>query len=305
VEHPRAGIVTINWNGLNDTVACVTSLLALSYPAFHVVIVENGSQNDEASRLTERFAGDRRVTVIRNPRNDGYAEGNNVGIRNARSAGWDDCIWIVNNDATVDPAALDHLISAAHATPNVGVVSSTILYPDKRTAYALGGGTLNMWTGIDRLIGARQPWDRSRPPIRIDYVSGASFFISRAALDTLVGFDPDYFLYSEEADFCVRARRAGFALAYASRSVVIHQSAKSVGHLSATYVYYFLRNKYVLMRKQAHWYQWPTWFLTFSGYYGLGYIVLLVVRRRWSTLPIVARAIRDSIARRWGYQKIS
>ncbi len=202
---PRVGIVTINWNGIDDTVACVESLLALTYPSFHVFIVDNGSGNDEASRLNERFTGDPRVTVIRNPRNDGYAEGNNIGIRRARSSGWDDYVWIVNNDAAVDPAALDHLIGAAGDAANVGVVGSTILYPDKRTAYALGGGTLNLWTGIDRLIGARRIWDRTTQPKRIDYVSGASFCISRAALDRLVGFDPDYFLYSEEADFCVRA----------------------------------------------------------------------------------------------------
>lgn len=299
----QVGIITINWNGYDDTVACVRSLLALKYEAFHVYIVDNQSVNNEADNLRDIFLHDRRVTVIHNARNDGYAGGNNVGFQRARADGWADFLWLVNNDATVDPLALTELVSVAKVAANIGVVGSTILYSDRKYIYALGGGQINMWTGIDRLFSARQPWPSSYRPTRFDYVSGASFFITAPALDILRGFDADYFLYSEEADLCLRAKKAGLALAYAPQSIVYHQSAKSTGHLSPTYIYYFLRNKFLLMHKQTPWWHWPTWILSTFFYYGLGFYFLLLRRGRVKTLTFVNQALSDGLRFRGGTRK--
>lgn len=300
LEHNRIGIITINWNGIEDTIECVNSLLRLSENTFHIYVVDNNSDNDEAMKLIETFKAISKVTIIRNKNNDGYAEGNNVGIRRAIADGWTDYFWLVNNDAIVDPNALTELLAVAEANSHIGIVGSTIMYPDKKTVYALGGGSINMWTGIDRLYGARRRYQADHPPQRFNYISGASFFIRRNVFDALNGFDADYFLYSEEADFCLQAVKHGYRLGYAPRSFVYHKSAQSTKHLSPTYIYYFIRNKILLMHKRAHWWNRPSWLFTVFAYYGLGCCFKLVLHWRWRDISNVYEAFRDGMSQRWG-----
>ena len=106
---PRVFAIVLNWNGLEDTLRCVESLGRTSYQPLTVLVVDNGSRVSPRERLTAAGAA---VELIENPRNLGYAGGNNVGIRIALERGAD-FVWILNNDALVEPETLSRLIDTA------------------------------------------------------------------------------------------------------------------------------------------------------------------------------------------------
>ena len=188
---------------------------------------------------------------------------------------------------------------------NIGLVGSTILYPDRKTIYALGGGTFNAWSGIDHLCGAHTTFQPLlEPPINLTYISGAALYITQRGLTACPGFDSDYFLYCEELDLALRISRAELRLTYAPLAVVIHDSAATTGHMSATYVYYFLRNRLLLLRKRLPWYHWPTYAAVYVGYYVLGFMVILTLKRKMVLWRYILQAVADFFRHRWGYQTL-
>ena len=81
LTEPRVAILILNWNGLEDTTECLQSLQKVSYSNYEVVVVDNGSEGDEAAVLREKFGGS--IHLLENDKNEGFAEGNNIGMRYA------------------------------------------------------------------------------------------------------------------------------------------------------------------------------------------------------------------------------
>lgn len=295
---PHVVIITVNWNGLTDTIACVETLLNQTHTSRTIIVVDNASQNDQAGALTARFG--QQIVVLRNPTNAGYTGGNNTGISWAAERIAPDYYWLMNNDAVAEPTALSALLARAQAPNPPNILGSHIQYFGQPVVYCLGGGTYNPLTGRDRLRGARQPVASVRAPQHLDYISGCSLFFSAAVQRHLLGFDDAFFLYSEEVDFCLRATRAGFRLEYVSASLVQHKSAQSSRHLSPTYIYYFFRNKFLLVNKRSRWWQRPIARICIVFYYGIGFWWLTRNDRATPTLTLLLQAVSDVFRQRWG-----
>lgn len=301
-RNPLVAIILINWNGLNDTIECILSLQQQRYRSFRVVVVDNASTGNDLEQLRKRF-GDT-IVLLPNPQNDGFALGNNHGIEYAKNHFSPDYYWLLNNDTVVEPATLEALVQHANIHPHDGIIGSFIRYWGADRIYCLGGASFNQWTGIDKLYGAKLPLQRSFTPQRFSYISGCSMFLASRVLHDVKGFDPDYFLYSEEADFCFRARQYGHLLCYEPQSIVDHKVAQSSQYLSETYVYYFLRNKLLYMRKNTSWWHWPVYILVFFVYYCGGFLLLSFLHRRRPRLRVMMQALFDFFAHRWGRQEI-
>lgn len=132
---PNVAIITLNWNGLADTVECLTLLQSVTYPDFKVYVVDNGSDHDEAGEIERGFGGF--IGVVRNPENYGFAKGNNIGIAHALARGAD-YVLLLNNDTVVKPDFLDVLVDTAQAH-NAGIVGPKILYYNSDEISAAGG----------------------------------------------------------------------------------------------------------------------------------------------------------------------
>jgi GT2 family glycosyltransferase len=250
----RVYIIIVNWNGGQDTVECLESILRLSYPSFALVVCDNGSSDDspevikrwadshglcydelfsdEATHDSKRDA-DFPLVIIRSPVNLGFAGGNNVGIRYALARG--DCayVWLLNNDTVVDTDALTRLVERMEQQPTVGICGSTIrlyLNPDK--IQALGGGYYCSWIGLPWHYGRFKMWGKKinqrRAEMWMNYVEGASMLVNRKFVEEIGLMCEDYFLYFEEADWAVRAK-GRFELAYAPESIVYHKVGASIG----------------------------------------------------------------------------
>jgi GT2 family glycosyltransferase len=245
---PLVSIVILNWNGLEDTRECLKSLQNVPYPNRRIIVVDNGSEADEAAALRSEFQDS--VQVIESATNVGFAAGANLGIRQALNEGTDHVL-LLNNDTTVDPAFLTALVEAAEARPDAAAFCpKTYFYADPETIYSTGG-SVSVWTATAKQIGRgeRDSGQFDRVATR-DYADGVCMLIPRRALETVGLLDEDYFAYWEETDWCTRARANGLRCYYIPNARIWHKAARVQ---SPTNEYYFLyrRNALMFVRKRG------------------------------------------------------
>ena len=240
---PLVYILLLNYRGADDTVACLDSLRHLDYPSFRVMVIDNASPDDSVARFQARLAecpGE--FELILSSQNLGFSGGNNLGIRRAleeAGADADAYVWLLNNDTTVEPDSLTHLVQEAQKTG--GLAGSLLLYPDG--AYQQVGTRLNWWSG-----GAKgYPESAVSDGMRVETLSGASMLIPFAAFARVGLMDEHFFLYFEDGEFSLRCARKGFALTVATQSRVYHQEGATTGRKSLPTQYYFHRNRMRLL----------------------------------------------------------
>jgi GT2 family glycosyltransferase len=176
-----------------------------------VIVVDNGSTDGSTATLAA-LPG---VELIANDANLGFARGNNVAIGRLLDDGLE-FVWVLNNDTLVDPGTVRELLAVADADPRIGAVG-TVLYDMASPQHVLtwGGGRLDRWTGRTR--------DARAASDRVDYLTAASILLRATALRQVGLFDPRYFFTWEDVDLSTRLVDAGWRLAVAGKSRVLHR----------------------------------------------------------------------------------
>lgn len=261
---PRVHIILLNWNGWRDSLACLESLHALTYPNWTVTVVDNASTDDSVAYIRSRFP---EMDLLESNRNLGFAEGNNLGIRRALASGAD-YVWLLNNDTIVAPACLEPLIEAAEQQPAVGVVVPKIYYADPPRLIWYAGATYRPYFGQSIMSGFRELDDGTRYEAitEVPFVTGCALLAKRRVWEQVGLLDPDYFFGVEDLDFSLRAREAGWKCLLAPRSHIWHKvSASSGGSQSPLNAYFYARNRLLLMRRHGRWWHWPTFLAQFAA----------------------------------------
>lgn len=230
----------LNYKAATETIGCVESLLAHCPTLDHIVVVDNDSQDGSAQAFDhwreERALGN--VTVLANPENNGYAGGNNYGLRWAMANLQPRFFWIVNNDTYVDCDAFSPLLEALQKNQQQ-FVGSVVLSAASGDLECYGGGKLYPLLGKARLLGKGQTIEqmqemRQQP----DYLMGCSLAFPAALIERIGLMDESYFMYSEEVDWQFRARRFGISIQVVPQSRLFHYGSLSLGSRSAFYHYY-------------------------------------------------------------------
>jgi GT2 family glycosyltransferase len=267
-QAPMVVSVVINFRGLADTTRCVESLLASTYPAHRVVVVDNGSGNADADIIESRFG--ERIELLRARRNLGYGGGANLGIQWAirQHAGY---VWVLNNDTVITADAIDHLVLAMEASGWLGVTSPEIdapIGPDAPTGVWYAGGIVSLARAethhVHRTLG------RAPAVVVTGFVTGCAMFLRCEALEDAGVFWERLFLYWEDVDLSLRLRSAGWGLGVVPSATITHFGHGSVRSDIAER--YYFRNA-------------------------------ILVARRHGSLRVVARALTSlavRLARRWG-----
>jgi GT2 family glycosyltransferase len=240
---PLVYVIVLNWNGLEDTIACLESCRLISHDNVRLLVVDNGSSDGSEAALRERFPD---VELIQTGKNLGFTGGNNVGMRHALERGADDVI-LLNNDTIVDPAFVTELVRAARADAAAGMLVSKIYYHDAPDVLWYAGATFNSWLGhgVHRGHGERDEgqFDRVEETPR---PTGCAVMVTRELCVRVGLLSDDYFCYCEDLDWGLRARRAGFKVIYVPGSRVWHKVSRSTGgRRSAASLYYVVRNMFL------------------------------------------------------------
>jgi len=242
---PRVTIVVLNWNGLADTLECLESLVHLAYPDYEIVVADNGSTDGSVEVIRERFPS---VVLLENGENLGFAEGNNVGMRYALGAGAD-YVLLLNNDTVADPGFLTGLVEACEADAEIGVASPLIFSYDVPDEIWTAGAAINWANGATRRLRAGGRLHAGEPLFDVDFVSGCALLAKREAIEKVGLLDPDFYLYYEEVDWCVRAHARGYRVVCVPRARVWHKVSRSMGATCPLVSYYMSRNALLFLRK--------------------------------------------------------
>ncbi len=244
---PVAYIIILNWNNARDTIECVESCLKIQDPGIRVLIVDNGSSDGSEGILRSRFPD---VELIQTGSNLGFAEGNNVGIRHALAQGAQYVI-LLNNDTIVDPGFARHLIEAASADPSVGIATSKIYFYDRPDVIWYAGARMNLDTGYTWQIGYKEKDAGQHDQLReTAWACGCSMLITREVCEQTGLLDADFFCYSEDTDWSLRAKEAGYRVVFVPGSKIWHKISISTGGLSTgSSLYYVTRNNLLLLHR--------------------------------------------------------
>lgn len=247
---PTVVVVILNWNGRDDTLACLASATAIIYPNFRVIVVDNGSADDSVAAIRAAFP---EIEVIATGRNLGFAGGNNVGIKRSLEIG-SDYVLLLNNDAEVDPGILDAFVAAARQFPDAGVFSGKIYFHAEPSRIWYAGAQWNSGASRFDQIGEGMVDDgvSYSNPRETDYACGCAFFVPAGRLREVGLLDEDYFLYFEETDWCYRARKAGHPSVFVPDARVWHKVSVSFGGEGSPLALYFItRNRLLWARRHV------------------------------------------------------
>jgi GT2 family glycosyltransferase len=246
VSAPRVCVLILNRDRREDTLACLASLLPNPYPNLDVVLLDNASSDGSAAAV--RAAYPETVTVIETGGNLGYAAGNNVGLRWAREHAAD-YVLLLNEDTIVDPAFIARLVEVAEARPDAGFLGPLVYHHDEpRVIQSAGGAIAPDWRTYH--LGQNQlDTGQYTRPSEVDWVTGCAIFMRMRVVDRIGMLDPEFFIYSEEVDWCVRARRAGFTGLVVPASRIWHKGVRRDYAPSPRVTYLSARNHLRLLRK--------------------------------------------------------
>ncbi|AFS83511.1 glycosyltransferase family 2 protein [Candidatus Nitrosopumilus sediminis] len=228
---PFVSIIIVNWNAKNYLKGCIDSLLSQSFTDQEIILVDNASSDDSVDFVKKNYP---QVKIIQNTENVGFAEGNNIGIKNSSGK----IVALFNPDAVAEKDWLHILVNVVQDKPNIAAVTGKMYYlGDKYGKDAV----FCTWSKIDHLSANPTNFHDDEPVSKVDYLSGAAMLVRRDVLDKIGLMDKDYFLYFEETDLCARMIRAGYDLMYIPSAIVWH--AVSPLSNSENKVYYMERSR--------------------------------------------------------------
>lgn len=237
-------VVIVNYRTPRLTIDCLHSLVGevRSLPGTRVVMVDNDSGDGSVAAINAAIIAEgwqNWASVLPSNYNGGYAYGNNLAIRPAlQAANPPSYFLLLNPDTQVRPGALKALVEFMELRPDVGIVGSSFEDRDGtpwRTGFRFpsvlselnGGLRLGLVSKLlSNWVVAQTMTDE---PQQIDWLPGASMMIRRQVFDSIGLMDEEYFLYYEETDFCLQAKRAGWPCWYVPQSRVMHLAGQSTG----------------------------------------------------------------------------
>ncbi len=226
---PDISICIVAFNTCDLLRDCLRSLFeSQTGVSFEVIVVDNGSQDGTRSMLAAEFPQSR---LIQLERNEGYTRPMNLGLK----AGQGRYLMQLNPDTLAQPGMLEALLGFMNAHPQAGICTPKVLNRDGtlqkqcRRSAARPWDVLTYFSGLSRLFPRSRLFGRylmtyldENEVAAVEAVSGSCMLIRRAVVEEIGYLDEAFFAYQEDADFCFRARQAGWEIYYVPAARVIH-----------------------------------------------------------------------------------
>jgi len=325
---PKVAIIILNWNGWPDTIECLESISKVNYPNLDVIVLDNASSDgspqkiidwcrqtgvlceesfqrypyvriEPLSQIDYERKGIRRLRLIRLSSNIGFCAGNNIGMTQAAANG-SEYFLILNNDTIVSPDSLEAMITAAQQENNVGLVGCIICYADEPNTIWFSGGVFDKWLESSRRLNGQDITNVVFEEVfDTHWVSGCAMLIPRRVYEEIGGFDEDFFIWSEEWDYSLRVKEAGYRLIVSGHSIINHKVGHSLGVMQPLSYYYGTRNRLLLKRKHLPLSRKLS-FLLFFLFSRIPRFILFALQGRWDLIQCGCAAIRDYFVGRTG-----
>ncbi|MBV6476816.1 MAG: glycosyltransferase family 2 protein [Rhodocyclaceae bacterium] len=230
-EPAVVSVICVNYNGGALLVDCVQSVLASSV-SIELIISDNGSSDGSLNLLRAALKEDRRLKIVENGRNLGFAGASNAALVQAHGQ----YVLFLNPDCLIHPDTLQIMCDEMDARPNAAIAGCVIRNPDGSEQAGCRRRMPALWSGFGRAFGlddflkrfsAYDPVEmNSEPlpahPIEVEAISGAFMFVRRSALEAVGPLDEGYFLHCEDLDWCMRFRQGGFKVFFVPSTDITH-----------------------------------------------------------------------------------
>lgn len=247
---PTAGVILIpHWRGHDDLLACLGTLAVADLGGAALLLVDNGSDDGSTGAALAAFPW---LHTLHLSENRGFAEAVNAGLRWAFDAG---APWVLplNDDTLVAPDFLRPLRTRMALSPRAGLVAPKIFYADEPTRIWQLGDRERRWWPVPQPLGRDQrDGPRWTQPRRVDYLPFCCVLLRREMLAEVGLLDPRYWLYYEDADFCRRARAAGWELWSEPSSHIWHRVSRSARRMAAGSRRWRTRTRLMFYRQHPH-----------------------------------------------------
>lgn len=244
-------VIILNYNGLEDTKVCLSSLLKSKYKQFSVLVIDNGSSKNEAKILEREFPNPK-IKFVRFNKNMGFAEGVNRAISKAKS----NYILLLNNDTKIDSKCISELVKTAQKDKNISAVTAKVLSFDNPKYFEYAGAAGGY---LDKLgypyargrIGFYLEKDTGQYDSEVDVLwgSGTCLLLRKDGLPKKEVFPKDFFFYHEETDLCFRLNRMGKRVVFCPKAIVFHKGGATSKKNMEERIFYTHRNNLFLITR--------------------------------------------------------
>lgn len=225
-------IIIVNWNSKDYVAACIESILTSDTSStYEIVVVDGGSFDGCDAMIASRFPS---VVFVQSPDNIGFGRSNNLGFEHASG----ESVLLLNPDTVVAKGSLDLLVESLKQLPQAGAVGPRLLNSDGTLQtscvqplptpanQALDSDFLRRLLPNSKLWSLNNAFGRSEPT-EVQALSGACIAMPSRLYREVGGFTPNYFMYAEDMDLCLKVQRAGYKVYHNPRSHIVHHGGGS------------------------------------------------------------------------------
>ncbi|WP_109488726.1 glycosyltransferase family 2 protein [Occallatibacter savannae] len=288
-ETHKIGVVTVLYQSAAVLPDFFASLEAQTHTNFVVYCVDNASSDGSADLCAQRGV---HYVTIRNERNLGVAEGNNIGIRAAMQAGCDS-ILLLNNDVVFNPEMFVRLLQGLERH-NADMVTPMVYFADPPDMVWCAGGAFNRWTGYKSIHsgGGVRDSGQFKSDRRIEYSPTCCVLVKTEVFRRVGLMDERYFVYWDDADWMWRAKKAGVSLWYVCEATLWHKVGSLTGGKQSDFsIHYGARNMAYFLYKNVN--RIAAWI--FRVAYGCYYFLNLLVPSRRDVAAKRLRGWREGL----------
>lgn len=217
---PLLSILLVNYNGKAHLQECLESVFGQGFRDFEVVLVDNASKDDSVAYVEKSFP---EVSIVRSPVNSGFAGGNNLGLPLCRGR-W---VFLLNNDTRLEAGALQALADDIARFPGNRVFACFMLRYAEPGKVDSAGDNLYTMGAVSSFAGF--PASLFTRPREVTSACAGAAVYARSVLESLGGFDEDFFLLMEDVDLSLRARHLGESILFLPGVRVLHKGSASIG----------------------------------------------------------------------------
>lgn len=223
IKKSKTVIILVNYNGFEDTLACIESINVVKGEKPFIVLIDNNSIDKERLKKLHQIYD--HLHIIFNDKNIGFGRGNNIGIQWAQKNIEFDYLLLLNNDTIIESDSIEYLIQPFSKDPQIGITTCKIMYEANRELVWYGGGKINFFRGWPRITDYNKEASSDGANLSkfVDFASGCVMMFSKESIKDIKGFDNNFFMYCEDLELCMRARKLGYKIYYETKSIVYHK----------------------------------------------------------------------------------
>ena len=229
MSNPLVLIITLNYNQSRMTIDCVNSIINSGYNNYKIIVVDNGSIKEELEYLLSNINSCVFVKEVQN--NRGYVGGINIGFKEAEKY-HPDYFMIMNNDTILDDQAIENLVDSGERFNRNAIISGKVYHFDKPNTIQYIGSIFSDRRYLKEIYPYKNEEDVGQCDVEkeMDMLDDIFWLIPNKIFNEVGFYSDNFFIYSEQGDYALRAVRKKFKLIYNPNAKIWHKGSITTGN---------------------------------------------------------------------------